>query len=220
MGVTSEPLDSGQCQRSQEVRARYRCGAGPLLIFVGRLIEEKGAADLIQATAQLRADYPNIRSLILGDGPERQALEQFAAVHSVRDQVHFAGWIDPAEIPVWLNAADIFVGPSRTAANGWVEAQGLTFIEAMMARLPVIASRLGGIPDAVIHEHTGLLVDERAPDQIAAAVHRLTTEPSLAKCLANKAYHHATIHFSRAASARAFDVLFRQLMSRRKRDYK
>lgn len=211
MGVSTRMLNAEQCHQSAALRARYRRGSGPLLIFVGRLIEEKGAEDLIRATAELRAEYPDITTLILGSGPEQPALKQLVKALDLEASVIFPGWIDPADIGCWLSAADCFIGPSRTAANGWVEAQGLTFIEAMVAGVPVIATRLGGIPDAVIHERTGLLVDERAPEQIAAAVRRLLADPDLAQRLSKQGYSHAMAHFSRATSAQTFAELFMQL---------
>ncbi|NBC48976.1 MAG: glycosyltransferase [Gammaproteobacteria bacterium] len=211
MGVATQDLTEQQRQQSAALRARYRRNQGPLLIFVGRLVEEKGAADLIQATAYLRTDYPDITTLILGEGPDRAALGNFAKALDLSKSVIFPGWIDPVDIGSWLAAADIFVGPSRTAANGQVEAQGLTFLEAMVASLPVIATRLGGIPDAVIHEETGLLVDERAPRQIAAAVGRLLSEPMLASTLREQGRGQVLARFSRAASAQAFSDLFFQL---------
>jgi len=213
MGVTIAPSDAYTRQRAADLRARFRRGEGPLLIFVGRVIDEKGPEDLIWAVDQLRGDDPDIRALIVGDGPDRSALERLVANLNLGESVIFPGWVDPSEIGVWLAAADIFVGPSRTAENGWVEAQGLTFLEAMAAGRSVIATRLGGIPDAVIHERTGLLVDERAPEQIADAVRRLINNPQLAQTLARQGQDHAVAHFSRAASARAFSELFAQLLA-------
>ncbi len=211
MGVATEDLTAQQSEQSAALRARYRRDQGPLLIFVGRLVEEKGAKDLIQATAELHADYPHITTLILGEGPERPALENCVRALDLSSSIIFPGWVNPAEIRSWLAAADIFVGPSCTAANGWVEAQGLTFLEAQAAGLPVIATRLGGIPDAVIHEQTGLLIDERAPLQIAAAVRRILRETSLATILAKQGRERVLAHFSRTASAQAFSELFCQL---------
>ncbi|MBK1649797.1 glycosyltransferase [Rhabdochromatium marinum] len=213
MGVVTAALSAGQREQSAVLRARYRRDPGPLLIFVARLVEEKGAGDLIDATAELRAAYPAITTVILGDGPERSALERRVKALHLDNCVHFPGWVAPADLGSWLAAADIFVGPSRTAANGQVEAQGLTFLEAQVAGLPVIGTRLGGIPDAVIHEQTGLLVDERAPHQIATAVRRLLKEPWLAQRLAEQGKAHALMHFSRAASARAFSALFDDVRS-------
>jgi glycosyltransferase involved in cell wall biosynthesis len=118
------------------------------------------------------------------------------------------------ELGAWMAAGDAFVAPSRRAANGWVEAQGLSLIEAMIAGAPVIATRLGGVPDAVIDGQTGLLVDERSPEQIAAAVRRLYNDAQLARTLAEQGRSHAAAHFSRHASARSFADLFARLLSR------
>ncbi len=112
-----------------------------------------------------------------------------------------------------MAAADIFVGPSKRAANGWVEAQGLTFVEAMLARTPVIATRSGGIPDAVRHEDTGLLVGENAPEEIARAVEELHNDRSLASRLGKAGHALALDKFTRERSAEAFDGLFGSLCS-------
>lgn len=214
MGVAIRLPDAAVHARASELRRRYRKGQGPLLVFVGRLIEEKGPEDLIRAIDFLGNALPDVTALIVGDGPERRALEDLVAQLLLTGRIEFPGWIDPSELGAWLAAADCFVGPSRRAPNGGVEAQGLTFIEAMAAGTPVIATRLGGIPDAVIHETTGLLVDERAPEQIAAAVQRLVADPRFAVTLAEQGRRHAVGHFSRAASAGAFGELFKRLIDR------
>ncbi len=105
-------------------------------------------------------------------------------------------------------AADVFVGPSRRGRNGWKEAQGLTFVEAMLAATPVVATRSGGIVDVVRHEETGLLVAEAAPEEIAAAVERLAADPALALRLAQAGRDHVSRSFTREASARAFSDLY------------
>lgn len=92
-----------------------------------------------------------------------------------------------------------------------MEAQGLTFNEAMMARTPVVATRSGGIVDSVIDGVTGLLVDERAPSQIAEAVDLLMRDRELRSRLVDAAYVNTGQCFSRAASAQAFSDLFSDL---------
>jgi glycosyltransferase involved in cell wall biosynthesis len=211
MGVSIDALDSAGERRAPEIRARHRRGRGPLVIFVGRLVDEKGPADLLEALAQLLPSLPDATALIVGDGPERAALEQLARTLGVSDRVTFPGWIDTKELGAWLAASDVFVAPSRRAASGWVEAQGLAVLEAMVAGIPVIATRLGGTPDVVIPERTGLLVDERSPGQIAASVVRLIEDPQLARSLATQARAHARENFSRARSARAMAELFQGL---------
>jgi glycosyltransferase involved in cell wall biosynthesis len=211
MGVATDPLNESQHQAAVEIRRRHRRGQGPLLVFLGRLVNEKGVEDLLRAVALLRNRLPDTTALIVGDGQDRGDLEHCAAALGIRDRLTFAGWIDSGTVPAYLAAADAFIGPSRRAANGWVEAQGLTLIEAMSTGVPVIATRLGGVPDAVIHEQTGLLVDERSPEQIADAICRLQSDAALAPALTSRARAHVIRNFSRKTSAAAFSDLFASL---------
>lgn len=209
MGVATDR--SADPQVVAELRARYRAGAGPLLVFVGRLVDEKGVEDVIRAVALLRTTLPDTHALIVGEGQDRGEFEQLAFELGLADRVTFTGWVDPKMLASYLAASDVFVGPSRRSIDGWIEAQGLTFIEAMLQKIPVVATRSGGIVDSVIHEQTGLLVDERAPAQIAAAIGRLQREPGLRTRLIAAADQHARGKFSRAASAQRFSDLFERL---------
>jgi glycosyltransferase involved in cell wall biosynthesis len=198
-----------------DVRGKYRRGNGPCLIFVGRVVEEKGVADLIRAVSLLAADLPDVSAVIVGEGPDRPAMEHLAQGLGVAERVAFTGWIETGEVTGYLAAADIFVGPSRTASDGWVEAQGLTFLEAMLAGIPVIATRTGGIIDAVRHEETGLLVSEASPEEIGAAVKRLVAEPDLTRRLCDAGADLVHRNFTRGVSAKAFGDLFREMVLRR-----
>ncbi len=212
MGVSEDPCrDPAQVAR---LRSRYRSGSGPLLIFVGRLIEEKGVGDLIRAMPLLLPELPDARLVVVGEGPGRVGFEGLAATVAPPGTVAFAGWVAAAEVPCFLAAADIFVGPSKAAPDGWREAQGLTFAEAMMAGIPVVATRSGGIPDAISHERTGLLVAEDAPAEIAAAVIRLATQPEFAGRLAATGRELVVRQFTRLATAQAFVRLFEGLTVR------
>ena len=214
MGVAIAPLSTAEKQHAEQISAQYRLGNGPLLLFIGRIVEEKGLQDLLHAVKLLAGDLPDASALILGEGQERVEMEALSQALGISDRVHFAGWVAPESIPTYLAAADIFVGPSRRAPDGWVEAQGLTFLEAMAAGTPVIASRLGGILDSVTDGETGLLVDERSPAQIAAAVRKLGADPELASRMAENAHRKVNAGFSRAASAEAFSTLFGGLINR------
>jgi len=199
-----------------ELRGLYKKNSGPLLIFVGRVVEEKGLADLLAAIRMLLADSMEVNLLVVGEGQDKTAMEQLTSDFGIVSNVYFAGWQPSELIPNYLTAADIFIGPSRTAENGWVEAQGLTFIEAMMVGTPVIATRVGGIVDSVRHEQTGLLVDERSPAQIAQAIKRLFADPQLAKRLSVNGRKMVEENFSQESSAKAFDALFSRILQCRK----
>jgi len=208
MGVSVQPLDDQQKALAVKLRGQYRIDSGPLLLFIGRLVEEKGVEDLLHATRLLSQMAQNTRTLIVGEGQDRAAMQRLAETLGIADITTFTGWVDSADIPAYLHAADVFVGPSRTAANGWVEAQGLTFLEAMAAGTPVVATQTGGIVDSVIDGETGLLVEERAPAQLAAALQRMATDSALRQRLSAAGKQRVGDGFSRQASAERFSDLF------------
>jgi glycosyltransferase involved in cell wall biosynthesis len=208
IGVANEPPDNRQSQLAAKIRSQHRRGEGPLVAFVGRMVEEKGVEDLLRAIDLLGQDLPQVTALIVGEGQDRRDMEHLAAALDIQDRVHFTGWVDPRDVSPYLAAADIFAAPSRRATDGWVEAQGLTVLEAMSAGTPVIATRLGGVVDAVKHEETGLLVEERSPEGIAEAVRRLCLDTRLARAMTQRAREMVDARFSRGASARSFSELF------------
>ena len=214
IGVSTHKADT--FPSSGELRNQYRRGKGPLLVFVGRIVEEKGVEDLIRAVAILVPKFPDISSIIIGEGQDRHALESTAKMLGLSDRVIFTGWAKPDVVPAYLAAGDIFVGPSREASDGWIEAQGLTVIEAMIAKTPVITTQIGGIIDSVRHEKTGMLVNEQAPHEIAKVVERLVNEPMLADRIRSLAYERAVKKFSRNSSAISFSQLFEKVIQMKK----
>jgi len=210
MGVSTNGVKISES--FEELRNRYRRENGPFLIFVGRLVEEKGVEDLIRAVAILVPSLPDITALIIGEGQDRPYLEDITQTLGLSDRVVFTGWVRPDDVPAYLAAGDIFVGPSIQGSDGWIEAQGLTVIEAMVAKTPVISTRVGGIVDSVKHEETGLLVNERSPAEIAKAIERLVQEPLLADHLREQGYKLAVNKFSRASSTKSFSALFERMI--------
>ncbi|GIU40436.1 glycosyltransferase [Shewanella sp. MBTL60-112-B2] len=176
MGVTNVQPNSIRCEN---LRKKYKIGNGPLLIFVGRLVDVKGVEDLLYALSILKAKLANIRLLILGEGPLRSPLESLAKELNISNNVVFTGWVESKDIINYLTASDIFIGPSKRSADGSVEAQGISFIEAMQAGTPVIASNVGGIVDVIQHEKTGLLVAQENPEQVASSVLRILDDKEL-----------------------------------------
>ena len=213
MGVSVRDV-AKQSKEVRAIRGQYRRGKGPLLVFVGRLVEEKGCADFIEAVSILKSELPEVSAIIIGEGQDREAMEGLATQLGLANRICFTGWVQPDKVLEHLAAADIFIGPSRTSADGWVEAQGLTFIEAMVARTPVIATRVGGIVDSVVDGQTGLLVDERSPSQIAAAVLRILRNDELRANIVEAGLAQAVDRFSRSASATAFASLFSHLIAK------
>ena len=196
------------------IRRRFRRGDGPLLVFAGRLVEEKGLGDLLAALPRLRAGGREATLVVIGEGQGRHDFERLAGHLGIDEAVYFAGWLERAGIDAFLAAADIFVAPSKTSPGGWVEAQGLTIIEAMMAGRPVIASRSGGIVDSISDGESGLLVKEASPHELADAILRLANDPGLGARLGATARTVALAKFSRESSALAFSSLFERLIDK------
>lgn len=139
---------------------------------VGRLSIEKGLPDLLRATAFLLERKMDVRVVLAGDGPERRRLEALARELQIEASVEFRGHVTHADVPQVLRELDIFVMPSR--AEGF----GVAALEASAAGLPVVASRVHGIPDVVRHGSTGVLVPPRDVAALAAAMEQLAADPA------------------------------------------
>ncbi|MFI2858324.1 glycosyltransferase [Paenibacillus sp. JSM ZJ436] len=131
----------------------------PIVLFVGRLVEVKGCAYLLQAMKTVQEQLPHVQLVVIGDGPLRSELEQ-TAKQSLRDY-QFLGLQSPAEIKRWMNQAQVFCAPSVSVESGAEEGLGTVFLEASAMGLPVASFATGGIPEAVKHGETGLLAPEK-----------------------------------------------------------
>ena len=184
------------------------------LLFVGRLVERKGAEFALRALAALRAAGRAATLTIVGDGPERSSLGTLARELGVADAATFAGLLPPHEVMGWYARSDVLLLPAVTDWKGEQEGFGMVLIEAMRAGLPVVASRSGGITDVVRDGETGLLVPERDASAIAAAITRLIDSPSLARRLGDAGQAAVRERFAPTAIARVFDGVYRRAVSR------
>lgn len=176
MGVDTQVFHPSKADPSLAAR----CGtSGPLLLFVGRLVEKKGVRYLLEAMPQVLRDFPSATLAVVGDGPLRPELEAMSRSLGLEEHVRFLGPVSNAELPGYYAAADLFVGPSILAEDGDTESFGVVFVEAMAAGCPVVGSDVGGIRDVIVDRKTGLLVREKDPDSIAAAIVELLGNPAL-----------------------------------------
>lgn len=139
-----------------------------LLVTTSRLVHKNALDDVIRAIALLPS---HVKFIIFGIGPDEEKLKALTASLGIHDRVQFRGQISHAEMPKYLKACDIFIRPSRS------EGMGNSFVEAMAAELPVIATQEGGIADFLFDakrnpdkEATGFAVDANSPEQIKDAV--------------------------------------------------
>ncbi len=140
----------------------------PRVVFVGRLAQQKGVTHLVDAAARLRT--PGVSVTLVGDGPDRAALERQAAGLGVADRVRFLGFRAHDEVPAVLAATDVLVLPSV------YEELGSVLLEGLQAGVPIVASDTGGIPDAL--GDAGVLVPPRDPDALADALDALLADPA------------------------------------------
>ena len=159
------------------------------ILFVGRHIERKGLEYLIKAAAMLDSDKFQIRIAGVGDLTEK--LKEQAP-----EQVLFLGKLPKEELAKEYQNANCFVLPAIVDSKGDTEGLGVVLIEATEYGLPVIASDVGGIPDIVIDRKTGLLVPEKNPEALAAAIKELSENEALQKSLVLGAKEHIKRNFS------------------------
>ncbi len=150
------------------------------IISVSRLEKKNGLDDLVNALCDLPK---NIRLLILGDGSERAHLKHSVQQLSLERRIHFLGSIPYQELPQYLAGSEIFCRPSLS------EGLGNAFLEAMAVGTPVIGTRVGGIPDFLFDEQTGLFCEPHNPVSIATAVKRLLSDNELRAMVTESAYN-------------------------------
>lgn len=154
----------------------------PVVVCVARLTRRKGQDTLIRAWPHVRRTHPDAVLLLVGDGPQRGALERLAETEQVASAVVFAGPVAWAEIPPYFDAGDVFAMPCRTRLGGLEpEALGIVFLEAQASGLPVIVGDSGGAPDAVRHGETGYVVDPYNPVAVASKITALLEDPARAR---------------------------------------
>lgn len=164
------------------VRAELNVGSEPLILCVGRLVHRKGQDRLIEAMPKVLAARPDARLLFIGQGPRKAKLDSLIAKYGIQSSVIFLGNIAYSDLPKYLNAADLFVMPSRSRLMGLeVEGLGIVYLEASACALPVIAGDSGGAPDALIDGQTGFVVDGLDINQIADRVLYLIENPRVAQ---------------------------------------
>ncbi len=147
--------------------------AGRKLLFVGRLEPRKGLPFAMRAFAQLADRYPDLSLIVVGDGPERDAMS--AVPDALRTRVHMMGKVSYEALPTYHRAADIFISPATGA-----ESFGIVLVEAMAAGLPIVASNIPGYREVARDGRESILVAPSDTDALAQGIARLLDDPKLA----------------------------------------
>jgi glycosyltransferase involved in cell wall biosynthesis len=175
------------------------------LLFVGRLMPQKGIDLLIDALAQLP---PDICLDIVGDGPDRTVLEARALSLDVTTRVLFHGAVKQYDLPAFYQGALALVVPSAE------EGLGLVAVEAQLCETPVVAFDSGGLPDVIQHERTGILVRERSAGALAAAISSLLERDDRGVTLGAAGRLHALATFAPESVAKRYAEIYRNVIGR------
>jgi glycosyltransferase involved in cell wall biosynthesis len=178
---------------------------GPRLLCVGRLVPVKGFDLALRAFAQVLPRFPGARLVVAGDGPARGELERLAGALSVGSRVRFEGWVDPGDVPRLMNAATVVVISSRREGLPQVSLES-----GLMAR-PVVATRVGGLPEVVVHGRTGLLVEPESPAALADGIASVLADPGRAARMGRAARARVLDVFGWERTVDAYDALYRRL---------
>jgi len=204
-----DPPAQFDLERGRRMREHWRVGPDqPLVAAVARLSYEKGIDTLIDAAAILHQTMPSVRFVVVGDGPDEHDLQRRIDARNVRGIVQLAGFTDD----VWpaLLAADVFCLPSKS------EGMPNALLEAMAASRPIVASNVGGIPEAIAPETNGLLFTPAYPRSLADSLRRIIADRPLALRLGQEARRTVESRFrARDVAARYTDLYDRLLRTTR-----
>lgn len=170
-GVALDCVNIGQ--NPQEIRLQFGLSQErPIIGTVANLFPRKGYDYLLQALVQIKNTLPNIACLIIGEGPAayQNQLHEFVEQNGLQSNVIFAGF--QKNVNTFLNVFDVFVLPSI------LEGFGIVLLEAMALHKPIVASHVGGIPEIVTNDETGILVPPKDSNALAMAIVRLLSDVS------------------------------------------
>ncbi|HEX2952202.1 MAG TPA: glycosyltransferase family 4 protein [Armatimonadota bacterium] len=176
---------------------------------VARLAPQKGVELFIRAAALVLAECPNVSFLVAGDGPYRANLRAMAESLAIPEAIDFLGFQD--DIPAFLSTLDIFMLTSHR------ETFGLSVVEAMSQAVPVVATRVGGVPEIIDDEKNGLLAEPGNPQDIADKVIRLLKDPEFAKQMAEAGNTSVRSRFTAERMVGETVALYTSLMNQRRK---
>jgi glycosyltransferase involved in cell wall biosynthesis len=177
----------------------------PRILCLGRLAPEKGMDLALTAFASIVDRYPHARLIVAGNGPLKSELQHQASACGIDHAVDFIGWLAPDKVPALINASTIVLMPSRQ------DSMPLVVLEASLMARPVVATRVGGLPEVVAHEETGLLVESENSQALAHAVVSLLSHPDTATRMGESARARAQTLFGWEHHVNAYDTLYQEL---------
>lgn len=178
-----------------------------------RLIPKKGVDVTLRAFAELRRSHSQAQLVIAGDGPAQEELQELARELGLGGNVRFTGFLGQAALREEIDRAHVFVHPSRVTADGNREGVPNSLLEAMAAGLPVVATRHGGIPEAVTDGEGGFLVPENDAGAVAAGLREILSRGDLYERFAVAGRRMVEERFDRATNVHVLETCYLDLMN-------
>ncbi len=202
MGVDIEHFQSGNADKLLAEENKK------IILFVGRLVEKKGVTYLIEAFAKLPKKTQDDSILwIIGDGAERASLENQAKQLGITN-IKFWGQIQNKQLPNFYAASTLFVVPSVIDSKGDTEGQGVILLEAMASKTPVISTTVGGIPEVITHNKTGILVSPNNSNALSASIEYIFNNKDITNEYIKNAFIKVNNTYSWATVSERFIQLF------------
>lgn len=207
-GVDIEQLQS-VVDTGRDIRPEFGIPADHALVaHVANFTPKKRHCDLLHAIKLVKDQNPKVTFILVGQGPLQDQMKEQATELGINDNVVFAGFrLDAADI---MAAADMFVLPSQ------FEGMPVSMLEAMALGTPVIAARVGGIPEVLEDNRDGILIDPKNPKQLADNVLKLITDKTLKKTLADNALEKVRQHFSIEDMVHSTESVYDQMLNKAK----
>ncbi|NUQ19497.1 MAG: glycosyltransferase [Gemmatimonadaceae bacterium] len=177
-----------------------------VVLFVARLVEQKGIADFVRVVGEVRHRHPDLRGVVIGDGPARQSAESLS--RELGAGVEFLGSRGVDEVRDWMNRSLVFCVPSRRMTTGAEEGFGLVFAEAQAAGLPVVSYANGGIPEAVAAGETGLLAPDGDWQALAGHLLLVASDDVLRRKFSAAGSARARMYFDLAKQSSALEETY------------
>lgn len=176
----------------------------PCVLCLGRLVPAKGFDLALEAFASVCDRFPSVRMKIAGDGSERDRLEEQTRRLGLRTRLDFLGWIAPKDVAGVINQASVVLMPSR------IEGLPVVGVQAALIGRPIIATRVGGLPEVVVHRETGLIVEPEDARGLADALAFVLDNPMVAATWGQAARRRALAVFDWPRIVDAYEDLYRR----------
>ncbi|MCD6518469.1 MAG: glycosyltransferase family 4 protein [Anaerolineae bacterium] len=213
-GVDPRPFQELEGLDLSDFRLRYALPHEKIVLYVGRIVYEKGVRILVQAIPKVLHDVPEAKFVIAGKGPELANIQALAEELGVSQKVYMPGFIDNDERNRLYKVADCAVFPSL------YEPFGIVALEAMAARTPVVVSEVGGLREVVRHGETGITIYPNDPDSCAWGIIHTLQHPEWARQRVENAYQEVlTVYNWDSIAARTIEVYQRIVDERARTDW-